>query len=198
MDELIVSSSQRLRTQLERQLQKLVRAVAVLGYCRHRGAVDAVGESVQEVEWALHQLQLSANLAEQSIDESSVIETHMLLDQARKLIGAQAMPRFADANVVEMRGNYSDLADAEFERMLAASDVAVLYANTKASENRCFGPEQANDDNAATDNTSTDNTSTDKLGKTKSQHLSLVPTSSVPTAGSTKPVSTSPSPESKS
>ncbi len=193
MDELIVSSSQRLRTQLERQLQKLVRAVAVLGYCRHRGAVDAVGESVQEVEWALHQLQLSANLAEQSIDESSVIETHMLLDQARKLIGAQAMPRFADANVVEMRGNYSDLADAEFERMLAASDVAVLYANTKASENRCFGPEQANDDNAATDNTSTD-----KLGKTKSQHLSLVPTSSVPTAGSTKPVSTSPSPESKS
>lgn len=193
MDELIVSSSQRLRTQLERQLQKLVRAVAVLGYCRHRGAVDAVGESVQEVEWALHQLQLSANLAEQSIDESSVIETHMLLDQARKLIGAQAMPRFADANVVEMRGNYSDLADAEFERMLAASDVPVLYANTKASENRCFGPEQANDDNAATDNTSTD-----KPGKTKSQHLSLVPTSSVPTAGSTEPVSTSPSPESKS
>ena len=193
MDELIVSSSQRLRTQLERQLQKLVRAVAVLGYCRHRGAVDAVGESVQEVEWALHQLQLSANLAEQSIDESSVIEIHMLLDQARKLIGAQAMPRFADANVVEMRGNYSDLADAEFERMLAASDVPVLYANTKASENRCFGPEQANDDNAATDNTSTD-----KPGKTKSQHLSLVPTSSVPTAGSTEPVSTSPSPESKS
>lgn len=193
MDELIVSSSQRLRTQLARQLQKLVRAVAVLGYCRHRGAVDAVGESVQEVEWALHQLQLSANLAEQSIDESSVIETHMLLDQARKLIGAQAMPRFADANVVEMRGNYSDLADAEFERMLAASDVPVLYANTKASENRCFGPEQANDDNAATDNTSTD-----KPGKTKSQHLSLVPTSSVPTAGSTEPVSTSPSPESKS
>jgi len=193
MDELIVSSSQRLRTQLERQLQKLVRAVAVLGYCRHRGAVDAVGESVQEVEWALHQLQLSANLAEQFIDESSVIETHTLLDQARKLIGAQAMPRFADANVVEMRGNYSDLADAEFERMLAASDVPVLYANTKASENRCFGPEQANDDNAATDNTSTD-----KPGKTKSQHLSLVPTSSVPTAGSTEPVSTSPSPESKS
>ncbi len=138
-----------LRAALERQLQKLVRSVAVLGYCRHSGAVDAVGETIQEVEMALHQFQQQDQQQYQQqaeVEERTVIETHLLLDQARKLIGAKAMPRFAGENVVEMRGNYSDLADAEFERMLAASDVPMLYASTAATERRCFGPDQANDE----------------------------------------------------
>lgn len=151
MDDSITQSSHWWRSQLERQLQKLVRAISVLGYCRHSGAIEAVSESVQEVEHVLEQTLAQQQDAEQVIDERTMIETHVMLAQARKVIGLNAKARFADANVVELRdanqinARYSDLADAEFERMLAASDVPNLYSSTAASESRCFGPEQAND-----------------------------------------------------
>lgn len=151
MDDSITQSSHWWRSQLERQLQKLVRAISVLGYCRHSGAIDAVSESVQEVEHVLEQTLVQQQDAEQVIDERTMIETHVMLAQARKVIGLNTKARFADANVVELRdanqinARYSDLADAEFERMLAASDVPNLYSSTAASESRCFGSEQAND-----------------------------------------------------
>lgn len=162
MDSTFTHASDTIRTQLERQLQKLVRATAVLGYCRHSGAIDAVSESILEVEWVLDQIN---DLATSTIDERTLIETHLLLTQARKVTGRRMQPRFADANVVEMRGNYSDLADAEFERMLAASDIPSLYSSTAASESMCFGPTQANDEGLS---------NAGQKQPAKANHLSLV------------------------
>lgn len=170
MDSPFTQTSDSGRGQLERQLQKLVRATAVLGYCRHRGAIDAVSESILEVELVLDQLH---EQAADEIDERTLIETQLLLTQARKVTGRRMQPRYADANVVEMRGNYSDLADAEFERMLAASDIPILYSSTAASESMCFGPGQANDENLHQASNKNGNKQSPKAN-----HLSLVKTSS--------------------
>jgi vacuolar-type H+-ATPase subunit B/Vma2 len=59
-----------------------------------------------------------------------IIEAHTLLTQARLLINKHSGLRFNDLNVVEMRQNQADLADAAFERMLAASDVPCLYSSS--------------------------------------------------------------------
>ncbi|MDG2035436.1 MAG: hypothetical protein P8J42_02350, partial [Pseudomonadales bacterium] len=80
----------------------------------------------------------------QSESQRLLIEAHTLLSQARSLINMRKT-RFDDLNVVEMRGNHADLADAAFERMLAASDTASIYSSTVATEHLCFAPDQAND-----------------------------------------------------
>ena len=154
MDESVTQADHWHRSQLNRQLQRLVCAVAVLGYCRRSDAIDTVAESITEVEQTLTVLSASPSSVTdylQQIESSSqsesqrlLIEAHTLLSQARSLINMRKT-RFDDLNVVEMRGNHADLADAAFERMLAASDTASIYSSTVATEHLCFAPDQAND-----------------------------------------------------
>lgn len=148
MDKLDTTADSWHRSQLSRQLKRLVRAVAVLGYCRRNDAIDTVAESITEVEQTLNRLSTSPakgldDLCQfetsSSLEQQRVfIEAHTLLTQARSLINVRAEQRFNDLNVIEMRRNQADLADAAFERMLVASDVPSLYSSTLASENLCF------------------------------------------------------------
>ena len=149
MDDTVTQADQWHRSQLSRQLQRLIRAVAVLGYCRHSGAVESVAESIAEVEQTLSSLSASPSAiseylcqletSTQSESQRLLIEAHTLVTQARSLINIRAKQRFKDPNIVEMRQGHADLADAAFERMLAASDVPSLYSSTAASESLCFG-----------------------------------------------------------
>lgn len=149
MDDTVTQADQWHRSQLSRQLQRLIRAVAVLGYCRHSGAIKALAESITEVEQTLSTLSASPSAiseylyqletSTQSESQRLLIEAHTLLTQARSLINVRAKQRFKDPNIVEMRHSQADLADAAFERMLAASDVPSLYSSTAASESLFFG-----------------------------------------------------------
>lgn len=180
MDESVTQADHWHRSQLNRQLQRLVRAVAVLGYCRRSDAIDTVAESITEVEQTLTVLNASPTSVTdylQQIESSSqsesqrlLIEAHTLLSQARSLINMRTQTRFDDLNVVEMRGNHADLADAAFERMLAASDTASIYSSTVATEHLCFAPDQAND----TPDNSLEKPSTNSKNKRITTKLKLV------------------------
>jgi len=140
MDEFVTQADQWHRNQLSRQLKRLVRAIAVLSYCGRDNAIDAVAESITEVDQTLIALSASPSTVNdylqqletsiQSECQRMIIEAHALLTQARLLINKHSSLRFNDLNVVEMRQNQADLADAAFERMLAASDVACLYSSS--------------------------------------------------------------------
>ncbi len=140
MDEFVTQADQWHRNQLSRQLKRLVRAIAVLGYCGRDNAIDAVAESITEVDQTLIALSASPSTVNdylqqletsiQSESQRMIIEAHALLTQARLLINKHSSLRFNDLNVVEMRQNQADLADAAFERMLAASHVPCLYSSS--------------------------------------------------------------------
>ena len=182
MDKSVTQSDQWHRSQLLRQLKSLVRAVAVLGYCRRSDAIDAVAESITDVEQTLktlsaspltlteylHQLETST----QSENQRLLIEAHTLLMQARSLINKGKERRFKALNVVEMRRDQADLADAAFERMLAASDVPSLYSATAASESLCFGSNDSGQANKGLNGNS--KTSSKRKNKRAATSLKLV------------------------
>ena len=189
MDKLVTQSDQWHRSQLLRQLKRLVRAVAVLGYCRHSDAIDAVAESITDVEQTLKTLSASPlTLTEylnqletpiQSDNQRLLIEAHTLLMQARSLINKGNERRFKALNVVEMRRDQADLADAAFERMLAASDVPSLYSSAAASESLCFGSNDSangSNDSAKGSNSPNKNSKNSLIRKNKraATHLTLV------------------------
>ena len=185
MDELVTQADQWHRSQLSRQLKKLVRAIAVLSYCGRDNAVDAVAESITEVDQTLTALSASPSsvteylqqleTSTQSDNQRLLIEAHTLLTQARLLISKRAALRFNDLNVVEMRQNKADLADAAFERMLAASDTSGFYS-TVASDN--FYLSSASDFDQSIESHEPAESAFDKRTKTKKQrlatHLTLV------------------------
>ena len=182
MDKLVTQADQWHRRQLSRQLKRLVRAVAVLGYCRRSDAIDAVAESITEVEQTLATLSESLlsvteylyqlETSTQSESQRLLIEAHTLLTQARSLINVCSQRRFKALNVVEMRRNQADLADAAFERMLAASDVPSLYSATAASERLCFGSNDSGQANKGLNGNS--KTSSKRKNKRAATSLKLV------------------------
>jgi len=93
MDEFVTQADQWHRSQLSRQLKRLVRAIAVLSYCGRDNAVDAVAESITEVDQTLTALSASPSsvteylqqleTSTQSDNQRLLIEAHTLLTQAR-------------------------------------------------------------------------------------------------------------------
>jgi hypothetical protein len=185
MDELVTQADQWHRSQLSRQLKRLVRAIAVLSYCGRDNAIDAVAESITEVDQTLIALSASPSTVndylqqlETSIQSESqrlIIEAHALLTQARLLINEYSSLRFNDLNVVEMRQNQADLADAAFERMLAASNVPCLYS-AASSYNFLISSTAEVDQNKSTNDAA--ESASLKRAKTKNKrlatHLKLV------------------------
>jgi len=184
MDEFVTQADQWHRNQLSHQLKRLVRAIAVLSYCGRDNAIDAVAESITEVDQTLIALSASPSTVNdylqqletsiQSECQRMIIEAHALLTQARLLINKHSSLRFNDLNVVEMRQNQADLADAAFERMLAASDVPCLYSSS-VSDNFYLSSASDFDQNAGCNDSSE---SSLKRAKTKNKrlatHLKLV------------------------
>lgn len=145
MDELVTQADQWHRSQLSRQLKKLVRGIAVLSYCGRDNAVPAVTESISEVEQTLGVLSASPSSLtdylhhlETSIlsdNQRLLIEAHSLLTQARLLLSQRAERGSNNVNVVDLRHNKADLVDAAFERMLAASDTPCFYSSSASDDN---------------------------------------------------------------
>ncbi len=108
-----------LKRQLEQHLQQLVQALSALNFTQGEVARSNASRALLGTEQSLAALQRAADIGAQ--EELLIVEAHGLLAQARQRI-AQVTPRRREGNVVEMRSLQGDLADAEFERLLAASD----------------------------------------------------------------------------
>ena len=112
---------------LRSQMRKLIEAVSLFGYTgneRSAQAVDAAACSMERLLPRLHALCEQDGNGIGTAPELSMmlIEAHQQIVHARQLIGSVLAPRKA-GNVVEMRRSHTDLTDAEFERLLAASDI---------------------------------------------------------------------------
>ncbi len=148
MDQISPQSAHWWQCQLEERIKRLIKAVNVLVYTKSKAAKDSVAVMLDDVEESLCRAQASSSaqqavtpntISEDSLSEVEGVakavdqwlfaETHQLLAHARRLVDAPIKPHRQVGNVIQMRRNYSDLADAEFERLLAASDVPVLCAS---------------------------------------------------------------------
>ncbi|HAB56007.1 MAG TPA: hypothetical protein DCE61_06540 [Cellvibrionales bacterium] len=178
MDELVTQADQWHRSQLSRQLKKLVRGIAVLGYCEHDDAMPTVTQSINDVEQTLSALSASPSSVTEYLQhlETSILsdnqrllmEAHSLLTQARLLLSQRTERCSNNLNVIDMRQNKADLVDAAFERMLAASNTPCLYSSS-ASDGSYMGLDAAFDQDDAR-HTAANKTTNKRL----STHLKLV------------------------
>ena len=112
---------------LRSRMRKLIEAVSLFGYTRAEPAAQAVDKAAAAMEQLLPRLHELCNEAGNDLETSPelsllLIEAHQQIAHARQLIGSVLAPRQA-SNVVEVRRSHTDLTDAEFERLLAASDI---------------------------------------------------------------------------
>ncbi|MBT8150938.1 MAG: hypothetical protein KJO62_06010 [Gammaproteobacteria bacterium] len=127
--------------QLEGALARLVRSVNTLIYTRNPVAMAVTAQQCDRVEQLLDELQslytsrqeaggqaaAAANF-QQSIQSLLFAEAEGLLAEARRLVAVPLKPLHRSDNVVVLKPDYADLADAAFERMLACSDIPELLA----------------------------------------------------------------------
>lgn len=182
MDELVTQADQWHRSQLSRQLKKLVRGIAVLSYCGRDDAVPAVTESISKVEQTLSALSASPSSLidylhhlETSIlsdNQRLLIEAQSLLTQARLLLSQRVQRDSNNVNVVDMRQNKADLVDAAFERMLAASDTPCFYSSAASDDGSMSLEVEFDQDDTC--HTAANMTANKTTKKRLSTHLKLV------------------------
>ena len=108
-----------MKRQLEQHLQQLVQALSALNFTQGEVARCNASNALVATEQSLAALHRAGDIG--ASEELLIVEAHALLAEARQRI-ARVTPRRREGNVVEMRSLQGDLADAEFERLLAASD----------------------------------------------------------------------------
>lgn len=120
---------------LKDQLEELIHAVTAFEFARNDAIIERVECAQQRVDTHLHSFigsQLVAECDEASSEQISlellVVEAHQLLARSRTLLAPYRRPRLVarDGLTIEQRHTHADLTDAEFERLLAASDIPVF------------------------------------------------------------------------
>lgn len=130
-----VELAQWLASQLETALQRLVRSVNTLVYTRNPVAMAVTAQQCDRVEQLLGDLQslelgaLAGQSRYESMQALLYIEAEGLLAEARRLVAAPLKPVRRGDNVIVLKPDYADLADAAFERMLASSDIPQLLSD---------------------------------------------------------------------
>ena len=121
-------------------VEELVHALTAFEYARNDAIIARVDAAVNSLSDFLYAYDAEASSSRglgnvESIDvaclELLVIEGHDLVARARKLLAPYRRPRLAAAGgtAIDLRDKQCDLTDAEFERLLAASDIPVLGGN---------------------------------------------------------------------
>ncbi|MGB5326321.1 MAG: hypothetical protein WBN40_12980 [Pseudomonadales bacterium] len=133
-DELV----DRMRGQLESALQRLVRSVNTLVYTRNPVALAVTAQQCDRVEQLLDEMQAldagqqasGGGRYRHALEALLFTEAENLLAEARRLVSAPLKPLRRGDNVIVLKPDYADLADAAFERMLASSDIPQLLSGT--------------------------------------------------------------------